>query len=395
MRSSCKALGTALALTLALSCPSAWAGWYTAHGTAPIVNDDVVSARRNAIDDAIRNASLQAGADINVQQTMENGTLLNQRINISSRSPIKKVTVVEEQENGKVVTVLIKALISEGDSLSCYAGKVKKVVTPFALHFQDAEASSSAAGLEGFDQYLSEMIFKGISQSASLTVLPMDRSRLKIDEPNPYSQFSQSRTLDSLMRRTQGQFVVLGSIYSLSKSETGNNSLTQLIYNPTRNLTFNIKVFDLFNGKTILDKDYTGEAEWAFDRDEHVNLRSDRFASSGYGQRVKQLARYAIDDVITTLRCKPAVARIIQLDTEAIRINIGTNSKVEPGMRFRVIHRTDYRDRQGQQYYENFDTNGLYEVSRVSNDSAWLVPTSDSSRLINALLDDFVILEKQ
>lgn len=394
MRASCKALSTALALTLALGCQSAWAGWYSAHGTAPIIDGDVATARRNAIDDALRNASLQAGADISVQQTMQNGTLLNERINISARSPIKKVTVLEEQENGRVVTVLVKALIKEGAALNCYAGTVRKVVAPFEIKFKDAEASGSAAGLTDFDGYLSELIYTGIAQSASLSVLPIDKARLKLDEPNPYSSFSLPRTLDSLMRHTQGQFVVVGSIYSAAKSETGNNAVTRLMYNPTRTLRFNIKVYDLFNGKAILDKDYAGDAEWAFDRHESVNVRSDRFSSSDYGQRVQQLARYAIDDIISVLRCQEPVARIIQLDTDAIRINIGSNSNLKPGMRFKVFHRTDYRDRQGQQYYENFETEGLYEVARLSNDSAWLTPTSESKRLINIMLDDMVVLVK-
>lgn len=394
MRASCKALSTALALTLAISCQSAWAGWYSAHGTAPIIDGDVATARRNAIDDALRNASLQAGADISVQQTMQNGTLLNERINISSRSPIKKVTVIEEQENGRVVTVLVKALINEGAALDCYAGTVKKMVAPFAIKFKDAEASSSATGLYDFDSYLSEMIYKGVAQSASLTVLPVDKTRIKIDESNPYSQASLPRTLDSLMRHTQGQFVVVGSISSLAKSETGNNALTRMMYNPTRTLRFNIKVFDLFRGKAILDKDYSGDAEWTFDSHETISLRSDRFSSSDYGQRVRQLARYATDDIISVLRCQEPVARIIQLDTEAIRINIGSNSNLKKGMNFKVIHRTDFRDRQGQQYYDNFETEGLYKVDRLSHDSAWLVPTSESNRLINVMLDDLVILAK-
>lgn len=392
MRASCKALSTALALTLALSCQSVWAGWYSAHGTAPIIDGDVASARRSAIDDALRNAALQAGADINVQQTLQNGTLLSEKINISARSPIKKVTVLEEQENGKVVTVLVKALINEGDALTCYAGTVKKTIAPFAIHFQDSEASSSAAGLESIDRYLTEMIYKGIAQSSALDVLPVDNARLKINEPNPYSPYSLSRTLDSLMRHTQGQYVVLGSIGSVAKSETGNNAFTRLMYNPTRTMRFNIKVFDLLNGKAIMDKDYMGDAEWTFEPRESIMLRSDRFSSSAYGQRVQQLARYAIDDIISTLRCQEPVARIIQIDTEAIRINIGSNSNLKTGMRFKVIHRTDYTDRQGGQYFENFDTKGLYEVSRLSNDSAWLTPISENRRLINVMLDDLVVL---
>lgn len=394
MRASCKALSAALALTLALSCQSAWAGWYSAHGTAPIIDGDVATARRNAIDDALRNASLQAGADINVQQTMQNGTLLSEKINIASRSPIKKVTVIEEQENGKVVTVLIKALINEGDALDCYAGTVKKTIAPFAIRFQDSEASGTAAGLENIDRYLSEMIYKEIAQSPSLNVLPVDNARLKLDEPNPYSAFSLSRTLDSLMRHTQGQYVVVGSINSVAKSETGSNVFTRMMYNPTRTMRFNIKVYDLYNGKTLMDKDYSGEAEWTFEPRETVIVRSDRFLSSEYGQRVHQLARYAIDDIITAIRCQSPVARVIQIDTEAIRINMGSNDNLKQGMRFKVIHRTDYMDRQGGQYYENFDTNGLYEVSRLSNDSAWLTPTSDSRRLNNVMLDDVVILAK-
>lgn len=58
-----------------------FATWYTANGTG--------SDRNDAVNDAIRNVMLQAGADVKIEQNYKNGVLQSDNVNIMSRSPIK------------------------------------------------------------------------------------------------------------------------------------------------------------------------------------------------------------------------------------------------------------------------------------------------------------------
>ncbi len=391
MRASLHLLKIA-ALALALCSQVASAAWYTARGTAPILDGDVAQARRAAIDDALRNAALQAGADVSIEQVLENGTLLNERMQIRARSPIRSMTVIEEQESGKAVTVMVKALIDDEAAKSdCYAGNLKKTVLPFMFRYEDPDASLTAAGMDGFDKYLTDLIYSGISQSPALTILPTDPSRLLISQSASGPDYSLQRSLDSISRRTQAQFIIVGSISSLAKSEVGKNAFTKMIYNPTRTIRFNVKIFDVYSGEMILTKDYAGDAEW--DIEGPFVVRSDLFNTSEYGQRVAQLAKYAISDIVSTLRCQLPYARVVQVTPDNIRINLGSNDNLRTGMQFELIHRSDYRDRHSMPYYQHSDTDTVYKVVDVSPNAATLRPVDNRSQVINVMLDDLVRLK--
>ena len=380
------------ALALVFGCQVASAAWYTARGSAPIIDGNVAQARREAIDDALRNAALQAGADVSIEQVLENGTLLNERMQVRARSPIRTMRVIEEQESGKAVSVLVKALIDDAAAKhDCYAGNIKKTVLPFLFRYEDPDASLTAAGMDDFDNYLSSLIYGGISQSPALTILPTDRSRLLISRSASGPNYSLQRTLDSISRRTQAQFIIVGSINSLAKSEVGENAFTKMIYNPTRTIRFSIKVFDVYSGEMILSKDYAGDAEWTLDSP--FVIRSDRFATSDYGQRVQQLAKYAIADIVSTLRCQMPYARVVQVTDTAIRINLGSNDNITTGMQFKLLHRSDYRDRHAMTYYQHSDTSSVYKVVDVSPNASTLIPASVGNQLMNVMLDDLVMLK--
>ena len=389
MRAAFKAL--AITLALALGCQSALAGWYSARGSAAIVDDDVAAARRMAIDDALRNASLQAGANVSIEQSIQNGTLLDEKMQIVSKSPIRRMIVVEEQENGKMVTVLVKALIDDSSSSDCYAGNIKKIILPFIIRYKDTEASMSAADMPDFADFLTDQLYTGVAQSPALTLLPPDRARLLFNQSSSGPNYNLQRTLDSISRRTQAQYIIVGTVSSVAVSEVGSNAVTKYIYTPTRTLRFSVQVYDVYSGSMVLNKDYAGDAEWTL-KGERFSLRSDRFASSDYGQRINQLTKYAIADIVTQLRCQIPRARVVNIADDSIRINLGSNSNLKVGMRFHLIHRSDFQDRHSMTYYQNSETQKLYKVVDVSPNSAVLVPVDITNQLINVQLDDIVEL---
>lgn len=90
-------------LVFSVMSSTAFATWYTANGTG--------SDRNDAVNDAIRNVMLQAGADVKIEQNYKNGVLQSDNVNIMSRSPIKKLVVMSEQTTFSKVTVTIKLLL--------------------------------------------------------------------------------------------------------------------------------------------------------------------------------------------------------------------------------------------------------------------------------------------
>lgn len=59
--------------------------WYVANGSAAII-DGVTQARNDAVNDAIRNALLQAGASVQIEQKYKNGVLESDSVRMKSAS---------------------------------------------------------------------------------------------------------------------------------------------------------------------------------------------------------------------------------------------------------------------------------------------------------------------
>ncbi len=166
-----------------------------------------------------------------------------------------------------------------------------------------------------------------------------------------------------------------------------------MFYNPTRTIRFNVQVYDVYTGKQLIAKNYQGDAEWTL-ANQNFTLRSDKFGTSDYGQRVAQLAKYAIADIVSKLRCQFPTARVVQINDTTIRINLGANANIKKGMKFNLIHRSDYQDRHNMTYFQNNETDGVYEVINVSPTASTLKAVDINHQLINVMLDDIVTLQQ-
>ena len=114
---------TLFLLSLGLLIPlSSEAAWYEAFGRAAVLDNDVDGARKAAVNDAVRNTLLEAGANIKVYQNYENGTLSSESMEINSDYPVKKVTVLEEQRTLNAVQVRVRVYIDDENISRCTRG---------------------------------------------------------------------------------------------------------------------------------------------------------------------------------------------------------------------------------------------------------------------------------
>lgn len=154
LRKALKTTAAAMAVVPA-AVPAAEAGWYTADGRADILYDDVQKARNEAINDALRSIMLEAGADINVSADYQGGALMNESFNIKSSSPVRKLTILEEQRTLSSVTVKVRAFVDEDRTVKCVQSSVRKSILPLIFRFADDRAYQSAIGLDELPRELS------------------------------------------------------------------------------------------------------------------------------------------------------------------------------------------------------------------------------------------------
>ncbi len=369
----------------------AQAEWYSATGRAAIRNNDVETARREAVDDAVRSTLLEAGASITVYQDFRNGTLNGERVELNANLPVKRVTVMEEQRTLNAVQVRVRVYIDNDEITRCPLSAIKKTVLPLTFHFDDTVTYSGSYGLESMTTELSDLIYNRLGASDALLLAPQRKLNFFKDKNSGLS-YDEIRNLDALSRQENVHYVITGTIRSLALSDAGPSIIDKLLYSKTRRLDFAVSVFDAVTGQVILRRTYEAETDWDYKQGDFVDIRSERFLSSSYGQRLLELANFAVEDIIASLQCAPASSRVIATSNDNIIISIGQNVGLKVGQEFTLYHISEMLDWQGKFNRISQESGTKYKVTEVFSHSASLQP-SGGSRLINVSAGDVVTLQ--
>ena len=325
-------------LVFSVMSSTAFATWYTANGTG--------SDRNDAVNDAIRNVMLQAGADVKIEQNYKNGVLQSDNVNIMSRSPIKKLVVMSEQTTFSKVTVTIKAFIDERFAKArCSGAAVHKAVLPVSFRFADSQAYQGSIGIEGISKELDKLVMENLYNTSSFVTRPLVRANLNTSNSPNMSNAFQVSNLSSLADRYGSQYIILGTINSVSTSEVGNNVLTKLMYVPTRTI------------------------------------------------RVYGLAAEVSKDLVAELQCKPANAKIIDLDGDDVVINVGRENGISPNMKFTLVQAASMSGPNGDNYSAYEKSNSVYKVVSVYPHAAKLHPVDLQNNTLNVNVNDVVTLQ--
>ncbi len=382
----------ALATLGMFSSPDVLAQWYTAYGSAAIVNT-ADEARKEAINDALRNILLQSGADISFTQEFNNGIMVSENLKFQSQNPVRKVQVISEQKTSKTVTVSIKAWLDEKTiPKKCSGSELKKSLLPLGFKFVDLNAKQGSVGIDHISTALNQLIYDQKTLSSGFMLKPLSKANLGLDNYSNSPLKAQRNNIISLGKQNEAQYIISGTINSVSLSQVGDNPFTKMLYTPTRSLNFDVTVYDALKGSVIYQKNYLAEADWPFSQGEFVDLRSDRFLGSSYGQRLKELCKEATNDIILQLECIKPSARVIDVDGDEFIINLGSEAGLKKGSVFNLNKTaTIYSGRNS--YNMQIPSPGRYKVIAVYPHAATLKPADIENNTIMIEIDDLVTLE--
>ncbi len=390
MHISSKAMLKALLCACAaLASGQAAAKWYTVTGTAPIM-DSVSQARDEAVNDAIRNAMLEAGAQVSIVSDFKGGVLQHNSMSVQSSVPVRRVVVTEEQKTAGRVSVTAKVLLDDEHQRTCAASRLRKSVVPIAFSYRDQNAYQGSAGVENLNQEISADVYQALSKSPALAVRPPVSATL---QGTGYGSAPGGELRDELIglgRQNQAGFIVTGTIDSAAASDAGSGVLDKLFYQRTRSISFSVTVYDARNGSQLFTQNYQAVADWPFKQGEFIDLRSEQFKGSAYGTRVHQLTERAASDIIGALQCRMPSASIIDLDNDGFIIDLGSENGIQPGMKFTIGQTSETVAPDGGTYGRMDKARGIYVVDKVYPTSARLKPADLNDNLLNVRVNDQV-----
>ena len=137
-------------------------------GRAVIIEGDVETAKKRALDDALYMASLQAGAKVDGYSSVNTNTSLNENILIRPSSSIKDFVIIEEKEDSTHFLVKIRAfLVSVNETQNCDA---REQINLSYLRPYFRVSSTLPAYSQKFPSIISSNIYKNLKEFNNLNL---------------------------------------------------------------------------------------------------------------------------------------------------------------------------------------------------------------------------------
>ena len=344
--------------------------------------------------DALENIMMQSGADVKLLQVYKNGALQTEDFQLRAQNPIKKVELVEVQTTLNKVSVTLKAFIDDGQlKKRCAISSLPKTMVPISFKFADSKSYQSSIGIEDINVEINKLIYDKLGSSRAFALRNLVNANLTNTQGKNVNAKYQADNIRAVANQANAQYIMLGTINSVATSEVGNNVLTKLIYDNTRSINFDIDIYDAINQTQVFHQNYTAETNWPFKQSDRIDLRSDRFKSSDYGQRLYDLCSRAVKDIIYALECQNVTARVIDLDEDDLIINLGNDSNLKEGQIFTLIQHSIRNGDLGDEYESYDKTSSKYKVIRVYPRTARLHPINMHQNTLNIKANDLVTIQ--
>lgn len=315
-------------------------------GQAPIVNS-INHARQQALEDAMRQASLRAEAHVVSTQLMSKGMMQRDEIELKSQAKIKDVEVLWEGSEHGIYNVTIRADVKSMEM--CQQGNsLRKAVAVTGFGLVSAK-QTSLGQLQNIEQDLARVFINTFNDSGQMHAL--DASHIGLYEnpkfaPSVQNQQRHLTTSMALAQNLGAQYIVSGIIRGLDTLSTAADrveqdeswlSLVGLTNEPTdRQFVVDVFVHDGFSGALIFSNTYATQGKWNLDRMANIRFASPAFWKSNYGHAVQDLLAGAIDDVSMSLRCQPFMAKIIKTEGKRLHIEALAGAGIRPGDKFSI-----------------------------------------------------------
>lgn len=357
------------------------AAWYKTIGSAAIINNDEEYARQQAIQDALRQAMLKAGASVSSIQKLSNGALTRDDFQIRANSEVRQYQLLDEEIRDARIFVRVRSYIV-ADRSGCSGGLYAKDISLIRFNWQHKD-DARYGQIYQLDRAVTRALFDRLGQQRQVFVT---RSWLDNNlgvEPGKIQQGDSdfARQIQALAVQTDSQYLIFGSIVDASLQQPDQGIADNIFpgtwfKTPLRRFTLQLYLYDGLTGQLLEQPFYQTQANWTFDKEAVVDPISQDFWQSSYGMEITSTLNRITEELKGRLQCERPTARIIRIDGLDYHINLGKTNGLKVGDRFRILHKADFTDVNGQEHALRNAAAGTMEVTKVYPENAVLRPLS-------------------
>ncbi|PSJ44636.1 flagellar assembly protein T N-terminal domain-containing protein [Zobellella taiwanensis] len=357
---------------------AATAEWYEAEGSAPLgLGAD--TARQQALEQALSDALLQAGASLTTVQSVVDGTFAGQQLDITAQGELMDYVILDERRDQGRLWLRVRADIwpGEGQQSQC-TSRYRPGITLAGLSLRHPE-QGQVGQIFALGEAVAAKLAQQLGNSVNLmTHLPHP---LATDPRLPRSPGLRKGS-DVLASQQQSRLLLSGVIEDISISD---GHWTKWTFSEIpRQFSLSITLEDTLTGDTLLHQRYQTQSAWTFKKHDRVNVHDHGFWQSAYGQAVAQLLLRVGREVVQAQSCMKAVGNILQQSEEGILMDLGRQAGIQVGDRFTLLHRRQLQPG----YYSETSSQAQFVVRQSHLDYSLLVPADAGARQVRVMPGD-------
>ncbi|MBY6017360.1 flagella assembly protein FlgT [Halomonas denitrificans] len=318
---------------LLLLSPAAHAGYIELNGQAQIINDDIEDARRRAIDRALSNAVMNAGAQLDYQQHSRNGVLVDEQLSMESQATVESMEILSERRSGSQYHVALRVRLASDTLGECRgpAGRVSVSVPRAQVRYREQLVPGGLYELDGAFSRLVSNTLNGEGRYAFGNA----RDDLRIDMTTHDRQW-----VHSVGQHDSSQYV-LALLFDDLSVERPDRVLGYWERDATRQLALEAVLYDAFTTERVWSQRYRSQAGWPYERQEMADTATERFWNSDFGQELRRIGNDVVQDLNATLACQPLKGRILELRGNAAVVDLGLRHGLRPGDKLQIVPQQD------------------------------------------------------
>lgn len=368
---------------------NAQAEWFESTGYAVIDDSDIAKARHAAIKDAIRQALIFSGASVTSVQTIADGVLSQDQVKIKSHGEIQQINLIEERQESGQFSVTLHLDIFATHS-QCKQSKFNKQIAVTRSQLTQPQQARMGQIYE-IAEAASRRFYETLN-SYDMAVKPIPYLTSKINVKPFFEQRFDYKDgiIEEIAVRSNSQFVLFSQITDIADGEKQNSSYAFWQDDSyKRSFKIDFALFDALTMEPLWQQKYTSEGIWPFKKTELVDVNSNQFWRSDYGDKIQEVFNKVSYDIATAVSCLPTKGKILHIDGSRLVINIGATHGLQEGQMLSISHRSDFSDNIGKRYSFGINTINQLRIVQVNQQSA-IAENIDKRPLSNIQLNDIV-----
>lgn len=138
--------------------------------------------------------------------------------------------------------------------------------------------------------------------------------------------------------------------------------------------------FSLFNGTTyepLWQNSYQSQAIWPFEKTAIIDVNSNRFWQSPFGQSISDINQTLSYDLQAAMACLPTQGKIMHMENNKLVINLGKAHGLEKGQQLSIAHHNYLTDAQGNAMPHTITTLNRIRIEQLYQHSAIAVSINE------------------